>query len=207
MEKIASTEQSILEIRELGDTVKVTVVSSEKKKYGGITVRLKPISDTKRLPSFRNGHPVGLYLHTNQEELLGGVLVFFRKNIFEVHVNEAQELFLVDESCELVKLNDEEIYKQYESALDSILSNENPLKDVLFGLSKADREIFATQNDFSNKWASIEFYNQNLDKSQKEAVQFALKQKELALVHGPPGTGKTTTIVEIICQVGLIFFC
>lgn len=46
----------------------------------------------------------------------------------------------------------------------------------------------------------LEFFNKNLDDSQKEAVTFALSQKELAVVHGPPGTGKTTTVVEIILQ-------
>lgn len=44
------------------------------------------------------------------------------------------------------------------------------------------------------------FYNTSLDTSQKEAVLFALSQKELAIIHGPPGTGKTTTVVEIILQ-------
>lgn len=44
------------------------------------------------------------------------------------------------------------------------------------------------------------FYNASLDASQKEAVLFALSQKELAIIHGPPGTGKTTTVVEIIIQ-------
>lgn len=42
--------------------------------------------------------------------------------------------------------------------------------------------------------------NASLDASQKEAVSFALSQKELAIIHGPPGTGKTTTVVEIIVQ-------
>lgn len=42
--------------------------------------------------------------------------------------------------------------------------------------------------------------NANLDESQREAVQFALHQKEVAIIHGPPGTGKTTTVVEIIEQ-------
>lgn len=46
----------------------------------------------------------------------------------------------------------------------------------------------------------MEFFNKNLDDSQREAVTFALTQRELAVIHGPPGTGKTTTVVEIILQ-------
>lgn len=46
----------------------------------------------------------------------------------------------------------------------------------------------------------IEFFNKNLDDSQRDAVTFALSQRELAVIHGPPGTGKTTTVVEIILQ-------
>lgn len=46
----------------------------------------------------------------------------------------------------------------------------------------------------------MEFFNPNLDESQRDAVSFALSQRELAVIHGPPGTGKTTTVVEIILQ-------
>lgn len=46
----------------------------------------------------------------------------------------------------------------------------------------------------------VQFFNSNLDDSQREAVMFALSQRELAVIHGPPGTGKTTTVVEIILQ-------
>ncbi len=37
-----------------------------------------------------------------------------------------------------------------------------------------------------------------LNESQQAAVRFALSSSDVALIHGPPGTGKTTTVVELI---------
>jgi len=49
----------------------------------------------------------------------------------------------------------------------------------------------------------IGFFSPGLDESQREAVLHALRAQELAIVHGPPGTGKTTTVVEIVLQEAL----
>lgn len=46
----------------------------------------------------------------------------------------------------------------------------------------------------------IYLFNQTLNDSQKEAVTKAIESEDLHLVHGPPGTGKTVTCVEIIEQ-------
>lgn len=44
-------------------------------------------------------------------------------------------------------------------------------------------------------------FNQNLDSSQIDAIRFALfGNQPVSLIHGPPGTGKTTTIGELIKQ-------
>ncbi|HUY88601.1 MAG TPA: AAA domain-containing protein [Pirellulales bacterium] len=42
--------------------------------------------------------------------------------------------------------------------------------------------------------------NAGLNEVQAEAVRFALSARDVAMIHGPPGTGKTTAVVELIRQ-------
>jgi superfamily I DNA and/or RNA helicase len=46
-------------------------------------------------------------------------------------------------------------------------------------------------------WAPID---PELDERQRAAVDAALRTGDITLIHGPPGTGKTRTLVEVICQ-------
>lgn len=42
--------------------------------------------------------------------------------------------------------------------------------------------------------------NPRLNDSQQQAVRLALGARDIALIHGPPGTGKTTTLLEVVLQ-------
>lgn len=67
-------------------------------------------------------------------------------------------------------------------------------RDVSLGLKKA--ESFDPL-----PLEKISFFNEGLNEFQKQAVQMGLAVRDVALVHGPPGTGKTTVLIEIIRQV------
>ncbi|MCX6316181.1 MAG: AAA domain-containing protein [Bacteroidetes bacterium] len=49
--------------------------------------------------------------------------------------------------------------------------------------------------------ARFNFHNERLNESQQQAVNAILQNDDLTVVHGPPGTGKTTTLVEAILQL------
>lgn len=48
---------------------------------------------------------------------------------------------------------------------------------------------------------SAALHNKNLNESQQQAVNAVIENDQLTIVHGPPGTGKTTTLVEAIIQL------
>lgn len=55
------------------------------------------------------------------------------------------------------------------------------------------------QPRFSERKLDLRFQS-DLNDSQKSAIKFALSAEDLAIIHGPPGTGKTTTVVELVVQ-------
>lgn len=58
------------------------------------------------------------------------------------------------------------------------------LTRVLFGLGTPTQ---VSDTNLLNDTNNIEFIDQMLNESQKDAIRFALASREVALIHGPPG--------------------
>ena len=76
----------------------------------------------------------------------------------------------------------------------------SPFVQTLFGLS-SPTPVPASPLALDEKIGSVQWASDSLNDSQKSAIKFALASKEIALIHGPPGTGKTHTIIELILQL------
>ena len=87
---------------------------------------------------------------------------------------------------------DETSYRtMFEALEDTLRSKGNrlaELRDILLGTSKAGfRELYPVRFPWLNS-------------TQETAVNKVLCARDVAIVHGPPGTGKTTTLVEAIYE-------
>lgn len=97
-----------------------------------------------------------------------------------------------------VKVANDVTYKRMNQVMTKISkmteSESTPLMRVLFGVSAPVPSNPSTLQD-------IQFLDPSLNDSQKHAIKFALSSSEIALIHGPPGTGKTHTLIELILQM------
>ena len=97
-------------------------------------------------------------------------------------------MFRLDRSTdEISRLRQRQALEKAQAASGSRLA---VLRDVLLGKQPP---VFRAES-------AMEAFNENLNVTQQAAVRFALAAEDLAIIHGPPGTGKTTTVVEFIRQ-------
>lgn len=135
--------------------------------------------------------------NVNSPTLTEGVVYRVKETSITIAVEEMPDEGL-DVPLRLEKLANEITYGRLKSALqvlDELGSTgrgaASSIVDVLFA-RRSPRFSPA-----SSEWISV---NKALDDSQRKAVDMCLSSEDVSIVHGPPGTGKTTAVVEIIAQ-------
>jgi ATP-dependent RNA/DNA helicase IGHMBP2 len=90
---------------------------------------------------------------------------------------------------------DEVSYREMNQALSAVMAAHGnrlaELRDVLLGTRQAT---------FREPQSDDLFYPSALNDSQLAAVRHVVTAQDVAIIHGPPGTGKTTTLVQAILE-------
>ncbi|GAA4321502.1 AAA domain-containing protein [Flaviaesturariibacter amylovorans] len=163
--------------------------------YGDyLTIELERTSDKTVIHSFRFGASVALFSNHNAEhDRLEGVITHLSGDRMKIALR-------VDELPDWSRngrlgvdlVFDENSYAEMERALRLAPARleqkeEGALARVLAGVQEPK---------FNEELPPVEI--PSLNTVQNEAVRRILAARELAIVHGPPGTGKTTTLVQAI---------
>ncbi|VDB96684.1 unnamed protein product [Peniophora sp. CBMAI 1063] len=127
--------------------------------------------------------------------------------VIAVDLSDSSDDLDLPERCRVVKLANSVTYDRMEKALDqlektAIPSTPQDQSKPPFELTRLIETLLGmTALSPKTKLDSLSFFDPSLNSSQQEAIRFALSSNEIACIHGPPGTGKTHTLIEIIRQL------
>ncbi len=79
--------------------------------------------------------------------------------------------------------------------------NELESNKPLYKLFEQLHDLTANTSSLLPGRISGNFQSKKLNESQQQAVNAILQNKEITIVHGPPGTGKTTTLIEAVIEL------
>jgi ATP-dependent RNA/DNA helicase IGHMBP2 len=149
--------------------------------------------------AFGSGKSVSVFSNAEgkpEKNHLNGVINYVRDNIMVITLNGDDLPDWIEESLLGVDVMfDEMSYREMEFALKKILEAEEnrlaELREVLVGDEKP-----AFEKKETIKLETL----RPLNTSQEKAIQKIAEAKDVAIIHGPPGTGKTTTLTQSIKQ-------
>lgn len=143
---------------------------------------------------FRNGCSIQLF--SGDEQPVAGVLLFLEGNKGEIRLYTSDFPDWIDDKNIGVQLVTDQ--RTNEIQLET-LKNIQQSKKYLGLFNRLHQPFSGQETSAAN--SKIEWQNQKLNDSQKYAVAACLDMDDVEVIHGPPGTGKTTTLIELIGQL------
>lgn len=164
-----------------------------------LVIEIERVEDRETEHNFEHGRPVCFFTTDSL-----GKPRFLDFSAVISYVREDRMVVILPSPAALVDLQgkggdlgvqlyfDETSYRSMFAALSDVMRAKNNtlahLRDVFLGTAKTQwRALFPIRFPWLNP-------------SQEAAVNHVLAAKDVAIVHGPPGTGKTTTLVEAIYE-------
>ncbi len=146
-----------------------------------------------QIHKFQTGSPVSLF-SSQEEDSLSGVVDYIEDHQMKITFYKDELPDWVDDGKIGVNLMfDSRTYLEMERALNILINategRSKTLRDILLGFKKPTT-ITREKTNIAP-----------LNPSQNEAVNLILQAEDVAIVHGPPGTGKTTTLVAAIAEL------
>ena len=201
--KLRNASASIKERRRRGFTWYPVTITKEDIGFGGkMVLEIERPASRQELHLFQVGKNASLFsdvpAHSSSERpTLNGVITSVRRNKLLLATTKEE---LPDWVYDAGKLGidltfDEVSYREMSNALGEVLGAYGnrlaELRDILLG---------ARQARFRAQKADDLLYPNLLNESQLKALRHVITAQDVAIIHGPPGTGKTTTLVHAILE-------
>ncbi|HEV8514085.1 MAG TPA: AAA domain-containing protein [Cyclobacteriaceae bacterium] len=163
-----------------------------------VMIEIEKTNSIDQPHSFQSGKVVSLFTNASgkpEKQHVNGVINYVRDNMMAVTLN-GDDLpdWIDDGSLGVDVMFDEMSYREMDYALKKVMEAEDnrvaELREILLG----ERVPSFKLQDASSQQPVTTLLND----SQLAAAQKINRAADVAFIHGPPGTGKTTTIVEAI---------